>query len=187
VAHLFENFDIKFNNLPESDFEAMKNFVHSDLKHLYISGGTGTGKTHLAKAIANQAGKYTDNFGTYWHYKFLEADEFYFLMQDYVHGWKKINEDLLPEYSYKTIKRSTGIVIDDIGTEMTSEPEAVEYGLRDLITKSVAKIILTANMTAESFKKRYGSKIGSRFFDKRICLQVEFDGKKDYRMLGGKK
>ena len=170
--------------IKKDELDFIFNFFESDYLHLYLMGDPGTGKTHLGKALVNQNGMCKDNYDNRVpRVRFLEHHEFYFLMQDWINQWKNIRDELLPKWGYKSIKNSYGVVIDDLGSESEKDRDATEFGLRDLILTERLKIVITSNLSEESFKKEYGPKIGSLFFDTRKCKTIDFFGKEDYRLL----
>ena len=126
-------------------------------KGLFIFGDTGTGKTYVMHALANNRNARVENF-----------------------------VDLLIEYrdymqrgtyheSIRALCSQDYVFIDDIGAEKMSDFVAeFLYLLIDARYRNMKKTIISTNLTPEDFEERYGERLLSRIYE--MCVSLELQG-----------
>ncbi|MEG2450150.1 MAG: ATP-binding protein [Clostridia bacterium] len=136
--------------------------------NLVLSGGTGTGKTCLASAVAN---KMLDRGQSV---QFLSAYEFNTTMLSCHTSQIAARDAIL----YKILNCDL-LVIDDLGTEPMLRNVTVEYLLLALSERFISKhaTLITTNLTFDRILEIYGERIYSRLADKRHSLCIELRGK----------
>ena len=179
----FDDWNLKKSN-DKQQYQNLKNYYsfmkqYSDklpdvnLKNVVFSGGTGTGKTCLASAVARNA---VDNGKSC---KFMSAFEF--------------NNEMLLAHTSSIAERTHKLhdvltadllVIDDLGVEPTYRNVTVEYLLLVLEERTRAGLctLITTNLGADDLQTKYGDRICSRLLDKKHSRIAAFDGK-DMRPL----
>lgn len=137
------------------------------LKNIVLTGGTGTGKTCLASAVARNA---VENGKSC---KYLSAFEF--------------NNEMLSAHTSPIAERANRLhdvltsdllVIDDLGVEPLYKNVTVEYLLLTLEERTRAGLctIITTNLNIDDLQTKYGDRICSRLLDKIHSRIVAFDG-----------
>ncbi len=159
----FENFDASDNRRA---YEACKRYV--DLKvydreknSLIICGSYGTGKTHLAAAIANQV----VNKGVS------------VLFDTYGGHLEKIkNEFNSTGASYLNLMRTVDmLILDDVGKEKQTEWSAsVMFDVINHRYESMKPIIITSNFNSEQLEEYFGEACYSRLIE--MCNAVVTQG-----------
>lgn len=138
-----------------------------NLKNIVFSGGTGTGKTCLASAVARKAvdcGKSC---------KFASAFEF--------------NSEMLGAHTSSIAERTSRLhdvltadllVIDDLGVEPMYKNVTREYLLLILEERTRANLctLITTNLDWQDIQAKYGDRICSRLLDKKHSRIVCFGG-----------
>lgn len=165
----FASFDAKRN---KKAFETASKYANSDnlfgksKNSLLFVGGTGTGKTHLAAAIANSLvdrGIQT-RFGTFQAH--LEEIKKEFDMS----GQKHYLDD---------IKGSPMLIIDDLGKELKTDwTQSVLYDLVNYRYEHMLPTVITTNLSADELANHCGSAVWSRLYE--MCDTVVMQGE-DYR------
>lgn len=136
-------------------------------KNVVISGNVGSGKSHLAQAVAKKL--IDNNFNVV----FLSACE--------------LNTVFLRYHTSPVYERSfylsllTGcdlLIIDDLGTEPTYNNVTNEYLLAVLSERNQTNLpfIVTTNLSQPQLLDRYGDRIASRLTDKRNGYFIEING-----------
>lgn len=171
--HSFSEIDF---SLFEGDAKASFRAVANDLaiicqkgdaakrKNVNLLGSTGTGKTFLVSCMAHE---YLERDKTV---VFLTAFSFVSRLLAY-HTAKLTdkNEIMLP------LIDCDALIIDDLGTESIFRNVTVEY-LYSVINERQIRgksTIITSNLSIDEIAVRYGERIASRLFDKRLCYTRE--------------
>lgn len=152
---------------------------------LFLTGLTGSGKTHLALALMNEwfAESMIDSdrgpFPSKGYPMFLPAVE---LMLEIKSSWRE--EENARAESEKMIMdkyaRKPLLVIDDLGAEKISEwSRVVIYLLIDRRYRDCKQTIITSNLSIEELGSQLDSRIASRISEMGSVLEME---KKDYRV-----
>ena len=169
----FANFDRRRDENAYQQCSAYANredLYTSDRNGLLILGGVGTGKTHLAAAIANclvDRGIPAE-FGTYIDY--LEA-----IRMEYDHTGER--EELTK------LRTTTMLVIDDLGKEKRTEwSQQTLFSIINYRYEHRLPIVITSNLTPNEIRAHVGEAIQSRLFE--MCSAVIMNGS-DYRMEKG--
>lgn len=159
-------------------FFKAKNFVESfpNTRGLLFMGPVGTGKTHLAAAIANYLIEqlYTVLFGN--------ITDIIALVKT---SYREESELTELEIINTLTKDIDLLVIDDLGKEYPTENTAVLlYQIINRLYENEKPVVITTNMTSEELKKRYqdkGEAIVSRITE--MCKPVKLVGD-DWRLKG---
>lgn len=165
----FATFDKKRNPLAfakASAYVNSENILASNRNSLLFIGGTGTGKTHLAAAIANRLAEIgvPTRFGTFQAHLDSIKKEFD------VSGQGKYLDD---------IKSIPMLVIDDLGQEhLTDWSRSQLYDIVNYRYEHKLPLIITTNLNADEIANRYGGAVWSRFNE--MCDSVVMGGS-DYR------
>ncbi len=180
--HLKFSFDdcdetiIKENKSLEKAYKIAKKYIDEfpkfQYQNLIFIGDVGVGKTFLLECMANELLKRS-------HYVvFSTAFD--------------INKTMINAFNVSYNERETMLapffesellIIDDLG----SEPIIRNTTLSNLFTiinerqRLNLPTIISTNLNIEDIQERYGDRIMSRLFNKRICLAIPFTGK-DLRM-----
>lgn len=174
----FANYESKKNQTAWDDcLKYARNFEENmnQGKGLFLTGPVGSGKTHLAVAIADYIARILKNKVR----QNLRSIIFISAV------------DLLSEikYSYEsndtepTIKRYENcglLILDDLGIEKSTEwTHELFYKIIDTRYKDMKPIIITTNLTDNEIKKKLSERIASRIYE--ICKGVKLTSK-DYRV-----
>ena len=165
----FENFDAsKDENAYKKCLYYAEHYKDSERNCLLLVGGYGTGKTHLAGAIAN---KLMDNgvpvlFDTFSGHLNKLKTEF--------NGGKSVYLEQM-----KTVDM---LILDDIGKEKISEwSQSIMFDVINYRYEHLLPIVLTTNFKNDSLKGYLGGAVWSRLCE--MCSGVMTQGK-DYRQDG---
>lgn len=172
----FETFKVTENN--QDAYYHAREFVDNfpNSRGLLFMGPVGTGKTHLAAAIANRLIEklYTVIFGNI-------TDIIAMVKTTY----KKESELTELEIIDTLTKDVDLLVIDDLGKEYPTENTAVLlYQIINRLYENEKPIVITTNLVSEELKKRYqdkGEAIVSRITE--MCKPVKMVGD-DWRLKG---
>lgn len=143
--------------------------AYPDVKYRYIllSGGTGTGKTVLATAAAREMIRHGHSAVV------MSANAFNSLMLK-CHTSPYSERDGITS----DVMSAEMLVIDDLGTEPVYNNVTFEYLLLVLSERFSHRLptVITTNLDADDFAKRYNERICSRLFDRRVSKVIEFSG-----------
>ena len=172
----FKDYDFKFfSSEKEIDFakkcvstlnDYVNNLSSIKCKNVVMCGGSGTGKTYLAKCIAKEL--------------LLRNNTTLFISSF------DLNNMFLEEHLSQADKKShlkdlidlDVLIIDDLGTEPVRKNVTKEYLLlllNERLTKEKSTII-TTNLLPANVLDRYDERIFSRIFNKRNTLILQFVG-----------
>ncbi len=136
-------------------------------KNVLITGSVGTGKSHLAGAIANELTK--KNFNVV----FISACELDTVFLKY-HTAPVYDKS----FYLSLLSECDLLVIDDLGAEPIYKNVTLEYLLM-ILSERLAKnmpYIVTTNLSQEQLLDRYGDRILSRLNDKKHGVSIEING-----------
>jgi DNA replication protein DnaC len=172
----FDNFEIGMNEKAISRIkEYLKNKEWRDGKGLYITGMVGCGKTHLAAAIVHELAK--QNVYTL----FVFVPDF---LDELRSTYDEKNQDEEREDPFELAKRSTVLVLDDLGTEKVTE--WANEKLLQLINyrwNYALATIITSNYKMKDLSERLGQRIYSRI--KGMCEEIIINGEDRRSKKGG--
>lgn len=154
--------------LMQKIYEKMKKWCLSDFNKslIFISGDTGTGKTHLIKCMANEL---------------IKNNHLVCLTTSFA-----MNQDFMKSFSSKDIEKKQNLlskylnseilVIDDLGTEIRLPNITNSYLYQILNERKMKKLptLITTNLQLKDLQDYYDERISSRIIDKNtsICLQI---------------
>lgn len=154
-----------------SEYKKMRLFIEKfpsvKTKNVNFIGGTGTGKTLLAgDAAARIAAR---GFGVLFLSSF-ELNNVFLAYHDLFSDSRAVAMNALIHADF--------LVIDDLGAEQNFKNVTSPYLLNLLSERNMRgrSTLITANLTADEFLARYGERVFSRIFDKRLCATIHFGG-----------
>ncbi len=163
-ASLFNNDEIFVRTAKELELIAKKG-EYAQKKNINLLGATGTGKTFLASCFA---------------YESLEQGR----TVTFITAFSFVSKTLAYHTTFNSHKEehiaplieSDILIIDDLGTESIFKNVTLEYlyhviNERQLNGKTT---VITSNLTIDQLAVRYGERIISRLFDKKLCYAREF-------------
>lgn len=165
----FENFDASCLGNPHL-VQEIKEFPESPYGKLILIGKTGTGKTHLAKALMNQINSKVRESVIK-----VGACELYYLFLDSV--MVETLRDALEEIRY--LQRHPFIFIDDLGDEKHNDSQVFNRGFKRFLDDYRGRYIITSNLNFQAMKELYGEKITSRLFENAMIKTLKAN---DYRL-----
>lgn len=167
---IFENGDYM-----KKVYSKMKEWCHSsfDKTVIYLSGGTGVGKTHLTKCMANEL---------------IKKGHLVTLTTAF-----KMNQDFMKSYTSRDLEEKQAILdkyleaeilfVDDLGTELVQKGVTVNFLYQVLNERKINHLptVITSNLDLKELRDLYDERISSRIIDKQtsICLQI---GGQDLRL-----
>lgn len=164
------NFKDKKTSLIFSKMEEWsKKYPNVSKNTIFISGGTGTGKTFLSKCIIKEL---------------LKKQILVYYTTAYSLN-KTFLKSIKEESVFDNILNSEVLVIDDLGTEPVINNITINNLYHVLNERAVANksTIINSNLNAEEILDRYGERIFSRIFNKRTGLAIKLEGE-DLRIKG---
>lgn len=135
-------------------------------KNINLLGKTGTGKTFLASCFAEKSSALGKTVVFLTAFSFVERALSYHTTFD-----EKKSSYLTPLLDCDVL------IIDDLGTESIFKNVTLEY-LYHIVNERQLKertTFITSNLSIDEFAVRYGERIASRLFDKRLCYTREFN------------
>lgn len=169
LGRTFASFDAKRN---KEAFDKASRYANSDnlfgnpSNSLLFVGGTGTGKTHLAAAIANllvERGIQT-RFGTF---------------QSHLDEIKKEFDQSGQKHYLDDIKGTPMLIVDDLGKEMKTDwTQSILYDIVNYRYEHILPMVITTNLSADDIANHVGGAVWSRLQE--MCDSVVMQGE-DYR------
>lgn len=165
-------FDIfKNSEYMKKVYAKMQEWCHSkfDKNIVYLSGGTGVGKTHLIKCMANEL---------------IGRGKLVVLTSAFA-----MNQDFLKSYSTRDLEEKNNLLdkyldcevlfIDDLGSEFVQKGITTTY-LYQIFNERKIKhkpTVITSNLDLKDLRDYYDERISSRIIDRRtsICLLIDGD------------
>jgi DNA replication protein DnaC len=164
----FETFEVKENTTVEererllSAARIAEEYAHRPMNWLLFAGKFGSGKTHLAAAIAN--------------FRRNQGDEVVLLtapdLLDYLRATFAPDSNVTFDKLFTRLRDVSLMILDDLGTE-ASKPWAQEKLFQLLDYRYVARMP-TVITTAKNMPEM-NQRLVSRLVDQRICRTVEID------------
>lgn len=152
-------------------YAKMQEWCHSkfDKNIVYLSGGTGVGKTHLIKCMANEL---------------IGRGKLVVLTSAFA-----MNQDFLKSYSTRDLEEKNNILdkyldcevlfIDDLGSEFIQKGITSSFLYQVLNERKIKNrpTVITSNLDLKDLRDYYDERISSRIIDKRtsICLLIDGD------------
>jgi DNA replication protein DnaC len=138
---------------------------------LFITGNTGTGKTHLAVSYLKKCLSYSYKAGIVKNFIFTEIPEV-------------IAEYYADNKSFNKFKNCDILLIDDLGSELYKDwGEAKIYELINHRYKELKQTIITSNLNYSELSSKIGDRSVSRMVE--MCIKLEVKGE-DYRLKQAK-
>ena len=137
----------------------------SKRKNINLIGSAGTGKTFLASCFAGECSALGKTVVFITAFNFVDRALKYHTTFD-----QNKAEYLEP------LLETDVLVIDDLGTESIFKNVTLEY-LYHIINERQLKgltTVITSNLSVNNIAIRYGERIASRLFDKKLCYTKEF-------------
>jgi DNA replication protein DnaC len=164
----FENFDQKVLGIAEA-YELARQYATDPYGWLVLRGGVGSGKTHLAAAIANEAVRLGNAV------LFAIVPD----LLDHLRATFSPTSAIQYDKMFEGVRSTFLLVLDDLGTE-SATPWAQEklFQLINHRYNNQLPTVITTNRRLESLDERIVSRIGDRV----LCTVVEIAAR-DYRSL----
>jgi len=168
----FSNFDRSLN---KAGYDKCKNFVKkfgtgSGKIGLFITGLVGTGKTHLASAIADHMARIG--------YRKINNSIVFCTVSDLIDGIRRSKD---PYSVWDRIDACDLLILDDLGAEyITQWSKKVIQKVIDNRYRSKKATVITTNLSLEGVKTEYDERVSSRICG--MCQAVVLEGE-DYRLI----
>ena len=152
-------------------YDKMRQQCHSDFKKkvIFLSGGTGTGKTYLMTCMANEL----INRG-----KYVLLTTAFKMAQDILrsHACRDFSDkdEILSTYLNCDV-----LFIDDLGVETTLDPAITNqyfYAVLNERKMRMLSTVITTNLSPADIKDVYDERVYSRIADDNT-IKIQFDGK----------
>lgn len=163
--------DAKYADVPKGIKESFEKMVESR-RGLYLHGGVGTGKTHIAYALFSQV-KPVLNLGIeplFWNTTELLAE----IKSDFDRNYnakRNIDDELMHHRSV--------LFLDDIGAEKPTEfVQETFYRILNGRYERMLPTIFTSNLTVAELAERMGDRIASRIVETCDIVNLKGDDKR---------
>ena len=135
-------------------------------KNIDLIGKAGTGKTFLASCFANECLK---NGRTV---VFITAFSLVRRALDYHTSFGDNRRD-----GFTPLLEADALIIDDLGTESNYKNVTLEYFYHVINERQLRgkTTFITSNLSIDGIANKYGERIASRLFDRKICYATEFN------------
>ena len=164
----FDTFIINDSN--KQVFEFMQKYSDKPNSGIFLTGKCGSGKTHLAAAVAIKLFNLKKNV------KFVTVPRFLLDIRDTFKKDSKISELDLVDYH----TNSKFLILDDFGAEKVSEwTLEVIFVILDTLINDMKPFIITSNLTIKEISEKFNDRIASRIVGN--CKIIELTDK-DHRL-----
>jgi DNA replication protein DnaC len=164
----FENFDPRVAGVGEA-YELARQYARDPYGWLLLAGGYGSGKTHLAAAIANETVRSRSQV------LFAVVPD----LLDHLRATFGPGSPVQYDELFEGVRTSGLLVLDDLGTE-SATPWAQEklFQIINYRYNYQMPTVVTTNRRLDALDERIQSRLG----DRALCTIVEI-GARDYRQL----
>lgn len=164
----FKNFDLKKKATPDEAkkiqmvYDAAVEYANTPKGWLVFSGNNGTGKTHLAAAIANHLREQGVEV------MFVTVPD----LLDYLRVTFNPDSPVTFDQRFQMVRNAPLLIMDNFSTDGTVWAKEKLFQIVDyrFITRKLT--IFTTNTKVDRMETRFRS----RLMDKRRCIEVEFEG-----------
>ena len=163
---LAKSFFKKYSSLVSKMQSFCEKFPNVSARFLVFTGKSGTGKTYMAKAVANELDK--KGFQTLC----ISA----FSLNNLFLKYHTSFDESLSE-TFNSVIETPVLFIDDLGTEPTYRNVTKEYftNIVNERNQSGKITVVTTNLSPENVAASYDQRLASRLFDKNCARTVYFD------------
>lgn len=181
--HRFDKFIAgtdKQRQLLDQAIRVSDRLVNNELVHSIFTGGTGTGKTHLAISILQDVLERTG------YRKKVAFVDFQELLTQKKNAIGSREDSRKIDGRIAKIKQANIIVLDDLGAESNGETTQYNLDLAAGLLKSREDkaLILTTNLKGKELRTVYGERVLSRMLAHSANNNLIFNSLSDYRLKG---
>jgi DNA replication protein DnaC len=167
----FESFILKYRDgapparSPDAAWRMAKAYAENPSGWLVLYGGFGTGKTHLAAAIAN--------------YRLTRSEPVVFIvvpdLLDHLRSTFSPSSEVTYDEQFETVRNTALLILDDLGTQTTTPwaQEKLYQVLNSRYNKELPTVI-TTNLNPDEIEPRLRSRIGDSRLSK-LCQIRDID------------
>ncbi|QAR34610.1 ATP-binding protein [Latilactobacillus curvatus] len=179
--HRFDNFIVKTDKqrqLYDQAISVSDRLVNNNLLHSVFTGGTGTGKTHLAISVLQDV---LEKTGYRKKAAFVDFQELLMLKKNAI-GSREDSRML--DGKIAKIRQADLVVVDDLGAESNGETTQYNLDLASGIFKAREDkpIIITTNLEGKNLRTIYGERNLSRILAHSNRNNLIFNQLSDYRV-----
>ncbi len=170
MSHTFEDFDDSVAGVQVALQDAKEYADNSDGRWLFLSGGVGTGKTHLAVAIADDMRTQRPSISILFN---VVPD-----LLDHLRATFDPTKGIDYDERFEQIRQADLLILDDLGTENTT-PWAREKLFQIFNHRYNQRLptVVTSNHDIYDIEER----VRSRLLDQRLTTTVWLNDAEDYR------
>ena len=150
-----------------------EDFARAPRNWLVLAGNVGSGKSHLAFAIANAL--LAKGVGVYWE-----------TMPELMDALRAGYKDGSYDERFNLMKRVPVLILDDLGTENASDWVTEKlFQLFNARYLKAAPTVVTTNLDLETAEAKLSARVRSRLLDRKLSTVVQLPAG-DYRVAEGK-